>query len=96
MKISCASFGLLSDGREAVIYTLENGAVKVQLTNYGAAIVSLVVADRGGKAVDVVLGCDTAADYERQTACLGATPGRHANRIGKGVFTLQQVLLPLC
>lgn len=89
MSITMKSFGKLSDGREAVLYTITNEkGASVSLTNYGAAITNLWVPDRNGKLTDVVLGCDNAADQEAQTASLGAVPGRVANRIGKGVFEL--------
>lgn len=87
--ITCQPFGCLSDGREAVCYTLTNAAgASVQLTNYGASVVSIRVPDRGGKLVDVALGCANAADYEAQTVHLGAVPGRHANRIANSRFVL--------
>ncbi|MBQ8599212.1 MAG: galactose mutarotase [Oscillospiraceae bacterium] len=89
MSITVKSFGNLSDGREAVLYTITNETgASVSLTNYGAAVVSLNVPDKDGKLVDVVLGCDNAADQEAQTASLGAVPGRVANRIAKGIFEL--------
>ncbi len=89
MSITVKSYGHLSDGREAVLYTItnENGA-SVSITNYGAAVTSLLVPDKDGKLVDVALGCDNAAALEAQPASLGVVPGRIANRIGKGRFTL--------
>ena len=51
-------------------------------------MVSLLVHDRQGALRDIVLGCDDAPAYERQTACLGGVPGRHANRIARGRFVL--------
>lgn len=89
MKIQQQSYGKLSDGREASLFTICNEqGVCLSLTDYGAAIVGLTVPDREGKMVDVVLGCACAADQEAQTASLGAVPGRVANRIAKGKFRL--------
>jgi len=89
MNITKKTFGTISTGEEAVLYTITNEAgCKVELTNFGASVVSLWVPNKNGELTDVALGCANAADYEKQTACLGAVPGRHANRIGKGVFTL--------
>lgn len=89
MELTKRSFGNLSDGREATLYTLKNSrGAAVSLTNYGAAVVSILTPDQNGTLTDIVLGCDCAADYETQTACVGAVPGRHANRIRRGVFTL--------
>lgn len=82
-------FGKLSDGRQVELFTLTNRrGMSVEVTEFGASIVSIVVPDRQGGWRDVVLGCDDAAGYEQQTACLGGIPGRHANRIEKGRFTL--------
>lgn len=89
MSIRVENFGSLSDGRQALLCTIENqNGVRVSLTNLGAAITSLWVPDRQGKLRDVVLGCDSAAAQEQQGACFGAVPGRHANRIGEGRFQL--------
>lgn len=92
MNLTCQPFGPLSDGRETVLYTVTNSSgVCFQCSNFGCALVSLWVPDRSGQLVDVVLGCGCAADYELQTACVGCVPGRHANRIAKGEFTLNGV-----
>lgn len=97
MSITKKSFGTISTGQEAVLYTITNGmGSRVELTNFGASVVSLLVPDESGVLTDVVLGCASAADYEKQTAHLGAVPGRHANRIGKGVFTLNGRQYHLC
>lgn len=89
MSIRVENFGSLSDGRQAVLCTIENeNGARVSLTNLGAAITSLWVPDRQGQLRDVVLGCDSAAAQEKQGACFGAVPGRHANRIGGGRFQL--------
>ena len=41
------SFGKLSDGRAAGLYILRNrNGMEVHLTDYGAAIVSIIVPDR--------------------------------------------------
>lgn len=47
----------------------------------GARITQLWVPDRGGKPADIVLGHDQAGDYLTRGGYLGATCGRHANRI---------------
>ncbi len=89
MSITVKSFGSLSDGREALLYTITNTqGASVSLTNYGAAVMALHVPDKDGKLRDVALGADSVEILENQGGCLGAVPGRHANRIGKGKFTL--------
>ena len=82
-------FGTLSDGTPAAIYRLTGGnGAYVDILDYGATIVSIVVPDKNGSLTDVVLGYDDASGYEKGTLFLGATVGRHANRIGGGCFTL--------
>ncbi len=61
---------------------------EVILSNLGAGIVSVVVPDREGRMADVVLGYHNPEDYENDGPCMGKVPGRYANRIAKGQFTL--------
>ena len=82
-------FGKIKDGREAHLYLLENAnGMKACVTDYGAALVKLLVPDKDQKLRDVVLGYDDAAGYERGTASFGATVGRNANRIGGAQVTI--------
>lgn len=70
-------------------YTLTNeSGASVTLCNIGAAIVSVNVPDRNGKLGDVVLGYSKAESYFADGPCAGKCPGRYANRIAKGRFTL--------
>ena len=85
------TFGKLADGREARLYTISCGRIRSEITNYGAALVSLFV-----DGLDVCLGLDDVAGYESQGGFLGAVVGRNANRIGGAKFLLngQEVVLP--
>ena len=57
MTITKESWGQAPDGKEILLYTLKNASgAYVQLTNIGAAIVSIVVPDKDGKLGDVALG----------------------------------------
>jgi aldose 1-epimerase len=82
----------LKDGTpvETIILSNTHG-VSARILSYGATLQSLLVPDRNGKAADIVLGFDTAAEYEATQAYFGATVGRYANRIAKGRFTLDGV-----
>ncbi len=93
--MTVSPFGTTKTGRRADLITLDNGRLQCAVTTYGAALVSLDVPDRSGARRDVVLGFDTLADYETQTAFLGATIGRYANRIGGSRFTLNGREYPL-
>jgi len=85
-----AVFGRLPDGREATLYTLVNrSGMRADVTDFGAALVSLFVPDRNGMPADTVLGYDTLEGYVRDRSYLGVTVGRCANRIARGCFRLE-------
>lgn len=88
-KIVSRPFGKTADGRAATLYCMENdNGMQVSITDFGGAVVSLVVPDREGNPVDVVLGYDNATVYEQSGGYLGALIGRYGNRIGGGAFLL--------
>lgn len=71
------------------LYKITNGqGASVTLSELGAGIVSINVPDRDGRMADVVLGYKNPADYLYDGPCAGKVPGRYANRIAKGEFTL--------
>ncbi|WP_134088965.1 aldose epimerase family protein [Olivibacter sp. XZL3] len=77
------------DKTTALIILKNNRGMQVALTNYGARIVSLIVPDKDGNLVDVVLGFNTISDYlQADEPYHGATIGRYANRISRGAFAL--------
>lgn len=87
--IAVAPFGKLKDGTPISLYTMSNGkGITMKVMNYGGIITSLEVPDKTGKLVDVILGYDSLAAYEKQNPFFGALVGRYGNRIGKGKFTL--------
>lgn len=74
---------------EVTLYTLENKqGAQVVLSSLGAAICRIDVPDRDGNMADVVLGYKNPADYIADGPCMGKVPGRFANRICRGKFTL--------
>lgn len=76
------NFGKTAGGREAFLYTIGNcRGMRAQVTDFGAALVTLYVKDRDGCMRDVVLGYGEAAPYQSQTCYFGATVGRNCNRI---------------
>lgn len=88
MKVTSAPWGKTSKNEDVTLFTLQNGAVEAQITNYGGIIVSLKVPDRNGKTADVVLGKDTLAEYEAGHPFFGTITGRYANRIANGSFQI--------
>jgi len=87
MTITDQPFGEV-DGQPVTLYTLDNGSMRVSITNYGGTIVSIEVPDREGNLGDVTLGFDTVAEYVEKSPYFGCITGRYANRIAKGKFTL--------
>lgn len=74
---------------EITLYTLTNASgARVVLSSLGAGIVSVVVPDREGNMADVALGYADPADYFYDGPCAGKVPGRFANRIARGHFSL--------
>ncbi|EET59382.1 aldose 1-epimerase [Marvinbryantia formatexigens DSM 14469] len=89
MGIKISRFGKLSDGREAKLITLANkNGMTIEVTDYGATLVSVVTADKNGKYADVVLGYADVTDYAKNGGYFGATIGRCGNRIGGAAFTI--------
>lgn len=91
VTVTQSEFGKLPDGTAAELYTLASGELEVQLTNYGARIVSIRTKDRSGAMGEVALGYESLDGYLREGAVktyFGAIVGRYANRIRNGRFTL--------
>ena len=81
-------FGCTAGGRDVAQATLRRGDISLTLISLGAAVRALTVPDRNGRPVDVVLGYDSAAEYEAGRDFFGATIGRYANRIAGARFAL--------
>ena len=87
MSIQIKDFGKTTAGQPVKVGILANDTIEVHILSYGATIQQLLVPDRKGNKVDVVLGYPTVQDYELNTCFLGAVVGRYANRIGGSKFT---------
>lgn len=87
MKISEKKVG--TQFGELTIYRIENSkGAWVELSTLGAGVVGLGVADRDGKIENVALAYGNPADYMSDGPGMGKCPGRYANRIGYGRFSL--------
>jgi len=85
-------FGTMPDGKEVYIFTLTNSSgAKAKITNYGAAVVALIVPDRNGKMEDVVTGFENLEGYINDKSFFGVTVGRYGNRIAKSKFSIDGV-----
>ncbi|KAK3388687.1 galactose mutarotase-like domain-containing protein [Sordaria brevicollis] len=71
-------------------YTIAAPGIKAQFIPYGATLTNLFVKDKSGKDIDVVLGYDDVDYYPKDPGhpVYNAIPGRYANRIGKGKYTI--------
>ena len=73
MSVSIQDFGKSTSGQTVKLATLKNDFIEVQLLSYAAIIHRIIVKDRKGNPVDVVLG------YDRR---LKAEPRQHGRRRG--------------
>jgi len=76
-------FGTLEDGSKVEEITLKKGALEAKILTYGAIVRDLKFNER-----TVVLGFDNLDSYLKHSPFFGAVPGRCANRINLGKFTL--------
>ncbi len=92
------TWGKWSDGREVHLFTFTKpGGIRVKLTDYGGYLVAVEIPGHSGAFQNIVVGCQRLDGYLQQTAKLGATIGRYANRIANGRFTLdgREYTLPI-
>ncbi len=85
-----SDFNTNLNGKKIQLFTLTNSnGMKVEITNFGGKVVSIIVPDKNGVFKDVVLGYDHIDDYISGNPYFGALIGRYGNRIAKGKFTLE-------
>jgi aldose 1-epimerase len=84
-----ADFQDTIDGKKVDLFTLKNGNLQAEITNYGGRVVSLLVPNKNGKLTDIIVGPSTLKGFIESTEpYYGAAIGRYGNRIAKGKFTL--------
>ena len=85
-----SDFNTEVDGQPVSIYTLKSADVVMQVTNFGARVVSLWTPDKNGHYEDIVLGYNNIQDYVNNPGerFLGAVVGPYANRIAGGTYTI--------
>lgn len=77
------------NGHNVYLFKIENeSGAYVELTNYGATIVSVVVPNKEQHFENVVLGFPNVDGYLNDTCYIGSTLGRYANRISNARFKL--------
>ena len=79
--ISAQDWGTTQKGDKVQLFTLTGkGGMVARITNFGGVVVDLMVPDRHGKPVNVVLGYDDLASYEKG-GIYSALIGPYANRL---------------
>lgn len=78
------------DNKAVSLYTVTNSnGMVMQVTNFGARVVSLFAPDKSGKLEDIVQGHDHLKGYtDNSERYYGAAIGRYGNRIGDATFKL--------
>lgn len=70
-------------------YTLDNGTMQVEMSNYGGLISRISVPDKNGKIENIALTFDSIPEFlTKPNPFFGATAGRVANRIANAKFEL--------
>ena len=89
LLIKNQNFETIIDGKKVKLFTLSNkNGITVQLTNYGAYLVSILTPDKDGTYADVLMGYNSMDGFLRDNAFMGCLVGPVANRITKGKFNL--------
>ena len=85
-----SDFNTEVDGKPVSVYTLKSGDVVMQVTNFGARVVSFWTPDRNGHYDDIVLGYNNIDNYINNPGerFLGAVVGPYANRIAGGTYSI--------
>ena len=84
------NFQAVVQGKETDLYTLTNSnGMEVCITNYGGAIMAIMVPDREGKMANVIQGHDSIQNViNSPEPFLSTLVGRYGNRIAKGHFIM--------
>ena len=88
-----SNFRKVIDGKETDLFRLVNNVgTTIELTNYGARVVSIWTTDKKGNFDDIVLGCSSIDEYiEIKERYFGATIGRYGNRIENAAFNIDGI-----
>lgn len=90
--ITITDFGITRNGEIAKRYILSNLAgMEVEVSDFGALLLSIRIPDKYGIKRDVVLGYDTLEEYYDNACAFGAYIGRNANRIGQANVVIDDV-----
>jgi len=84
------NFQAVVQGKQTDLYTLTNSnGMEVSITNYGGALVAIMVPDKEGKMANIIQGHDSIKGVvESPEPFLSTLIGRYGNRICKGKFVM--------
>ena len=89
MALQAKHFGALKSGKQVYSFLLTNSSgMKVEILNYGAIILRIIVPDNKGNFEDVCLGMDTLEDVVATPGYNAAAIGRVANRTENARYSL--------
>ncbi len=77
------------DKQDIFSYTLKNNFLTIVIFNYGGIIQKIIMPDKNNQNSNVVLSYPQVKDYYSNPAYLGATIGRVAGRIPRGIIEFQ-------
>ena len=88
--MNAADFQKEVDGKKTDLFILKNAkGYEVAITNYGGALVAIMVPDKNGNIVNVTQGYESVTPYETSpVGHAGGTIGPYANKISNGEFSL--------
>ena len=88
-----ADFQKVINGKQTDLFILKNeSGAEVAITNYGGAVVAIMVPDKNGNYANVIQGHDTIdKTINSPEPFLSTLIGRYGNRIAKGKFELDGV-----
>ena len=92
-KLDRKNFQKQVEGKNTDLYILRNqNGMEVAVTNFGCALLSIMVPDKNGKYANVLLGHDSIDHViNSPEPFLSTVIGRYGNRIAKGKFTLDEL-----
>jgi aldose 1-epimerase len=88
------------DQQIIAIKLANSNGLELQVSNFGATIISLMVPDKNKELINVVVGLESAEDYTKplyleKGLYLGGTVGRYAGRISRGCFKINDEVYPI-
>ena len=82
-------YDTIMSGKAVKLYTISNGQIAAQITNYGGFVVALFTPDKNGEYVNIVTNYPDIHKYPTANiGMVGPSLGRYANRIANGHFTI--------